>query len=68
MGSAMGGAAGVHLNQASEEELAKVEGLGEERARRLIEKRPFLNWDDLKRVEGFEERLIDDLRRAGAQI
>ncbi|MFO7178108.1 MAG: helix-hairpin-helix domain-containing protein [Pseudomonadota bacterium] len=68
MGSPITNASGVNLNRASEEELARIGGLGEERAKRMIEKRPFLNWDDLKRVDGFEERLIDDLRRAGAEL
>jgi hypothetical protein len=48
---AIGEAKGVDINHASEDELKRVGGLGEERAKRLIQNRPFRSWDDLKRVE-----------------
>ncbi len=56
----------MDLNTASEEELDRVGGLGRERVRRLIKHRPFHSWEDLTRVEGFGETLVDDLRKAGA--
>jgi DNA uptake protein ComE-like DNA-binding protein len=68
MASAIGDANGVDLNQASEQELDQVGGLGRERAQRIVQNRPFRSWDDLKRVEGFSEKLVDDLRQAGATI
>ncbi len=43
-------------------------GLGRERAQRIVENRPFRSWDDLKRVEGFSDKLVDDLRQAGATL
>jgi len=68
MTSAIGDAKGIDLNRASAEELDRVGGLGQERARRIIESRPFRSWDDLKRVEGFSDKLVDDLRTAGAAL
>lgn len=68
MTSAIGEANGVDLNSATAEELDRIGGLGEERARRIAENRPFRSWDDLKRVEGFSDTLVDDLRQAGARL
>jgi len=45
-----------------------VGGLGRERARRIIQARPLKNWDDLKKIEGFSDTLVNDLREAGATI
>jgi predicted DNA-binding helix-hairpin-helix protein len=56
----------VDLNTASEQELASVGGLGPERARRIVERRPIRSWDDLTNIEGFGERLVSDLRNARA--
>jgi DNA uptake protein ComE-like DNA-binding protein len=58
----------IDLNSASEEELAELPMVGPERARRLIEHRPFNSWEDVERVPGFDEGMIDDLRSGGAQI
>lgn len=63
-----GHAGGVDLNRASQAELEKVDGLGAERARRIIERRPLHSWDDLKEIEGFSGTLMHDLRKAGARI
>jgi DNA uptake protein ComE-like DNA-binding protein len=68
MASAIGDAKGVNLNSASPEELDRVGGLGQERARRIVESRPFRSWDDLKRVEGFSDTLVNDLKQAGATL
>jgi competence protein ComEA len=68
MPGAIGNATSVDLNGASEQELAKVGGLGPERARRIVQSRPFHSWDDVKKIEGFSEKLTDDLRQAGATI
>ena len=61
-------ARGVDVNTAGLEELKKVGGLGEERARRIIDERPFNDWEDLKRIPGFSDKLIEDLREAGATV
>jgi DNA uptake protein ComE-like DNA-binding protein len=43
----------VDLNTASEKEIEDLPMVGPERARRLIEARPFKSWQDLERVPGF---------------
>lgn len=68
MSSAIGDANGVDLNQASEQELENVGGIGRERAHRIIQRRPLASWDDVKRIPGFSDKLVDDLRGAGARI
>jgi competence protein ComEA len=68
MSSAIGDAQGVDLNSADESQLEKVGGLGVERARRLVQNRPYRSWDDLKRIDGFSEKLVEDLRRSGATL
>lgn len=68
MGSAIGDAKGVDLNHASEEELDRVGGLGHDRVRRILDHRPFRSWDELKRVDGFGDRLVEDLKNAGAEL
>lgn len=68
MSSAIGNARGIDLNSASEEDLERVGGLGRERAQRIVQSRPFESWDDVKRIEGFSDKLVEDLRSAGASI
>lgn len=68
MSSAIGNARGVDLNSASEQDLEKVGGLGRERAQRIVQSRPFKSWDEVKGIEGFSDKLVEDLRSAGASI
>lgn len=68
MGSAIGEAEGVNLNQASKEQLDQVGGLGEERAQRILAARPLRSWEDVKQIEGFSDRLVEDLKIAGATL
>lgn len=68
MPGAIGEARGVDLNTASVEELERVGGIGRERAERIVRERPFNSWEDLKRIEGFSDKLINDLREAGATL
>jgi competence ComEA-like helix-hairpin-helix protein len=42
--------------------------IGPRRARFIVENRPFRSWEDLERVPGISEGLIDDLRHGGATI
>jgi DNA uptake protein ComE-like DNA-binding protein len=58
----------VDLNSASEDELEHVAGLGKEKSKRLVEERPIRSWDDLKNIEGFDDKLVEDLRQAGATL
>jgi DNA uptake protein ComE-like DNA-binding protein len=56
------------LNTASEQEIGDVPMVGPERARKLIEARPFKSSQDVDRVPGFDGGMIDDLKSGGAQI
>jgi hypothetical protein len=49
-------------------ELEQLPVVGEERARRLVENRPFESWEEVERVPGFDKGMVDDLRSGGAQI
>jgi DNA uptake protein ComE-like DNA-binding protein len=68
MPGAIGDAGGVDLNSASQEELEEVGGLGRERAKRIIDARPLRSWDDVKKISGFSDKLVEDLQQAGARI
>ena len=68
MPGAIGDANGVDLNTASQDQLEQVGGLGKERARQIIEARPLNSWEDVKRIEGFSDTLVNDLRQAGARV
>jgi hypothetical protein len=68
MAGAIGNAQGVDLNKASEQDLQRIGGIGEERAKRLVENRPYQSWEDLKKVEGFNEKLVEDLQKEGATL
>jgi DNA uptake protein ComE-like DNA-binding protein len=68
MPGAIGDANGVDLNAASRDELERVGGLGSHRADRIMRQRPFQSWDDLRRIEGFSDKLVQDLRQAGATL
>jgi len=58
----------IDLNSATEEELALVPGIGEVRAREIVEHRwkqkegAFEGIDDLAAIEGFSRSLINSLR------
>lgn len=67
-GAPIGRAPTVDLNIASEEELEVIGDLGPERAHQIVENRPFRSWDDLKRIEGFSDQLVEDLQAAGARL
>jgi hypothetical protein len=61
-------AKGVALNTASEDELSMDVGLGPERASRILASRPFRSWDDVRRVEGLTDAIVDELQRRGAEL
>ncbi|MFO7177245.1 MAG: helix-hairpin-helix domain-containing protein [Pseudomonadota bacterium] len=58
----------VDLNTASELELARVPGVGETRARRIVEYRKrngrFQRLDDLRRVAGFSDDWVRAMRNS----
>lgn len=58
----------IDLNSASEEELSRIAGVGRQRARTLIRYRPFKSIDEIKRIPGFNDRMLADLRRGGAMV
>jgi DNA uptake protein ComE-like DNA-binding protein len=58
----------VDLNTASEEIIADLPMVGQQRARTLMQNRPFRSWDDVARLDGFGPGMIDDLRSGGAQL
>ena len=61
-------ASGVGLNTASEEQLSIEVGLGPERTSRILASRPFRSWDDVKRVEGLTDAIVEALQREGAVL
>lgn len=61
-------AEGIALNTASEDELASYVGLGPERASRILAHRPYRSWDDVRRLEGMTDAIVDALQRAGAEL
>ena len=58
----------IDLNKASPEELEKIPGVGSKRAEEIIQNRPYQNMEDLKRVPGFSDELIQTLQREGATV
>jgi len=58
----------VDMNSATEDELAEDVGLGPGRARRIVESRPFSSWDDVRRVEGITDVVVEELKNKGATI
>jgi DNA uptake protein ComE-like DNA-binding protein len=58
----------VDLNTATEGKLLHVEGLGLERVRILIANRPFDEFNDLRKLEGFSENIIKLLQKNGATL
>lgn len=58
----------IDLNSASEQEIADLPMVGPDRARALLNARPFHSWDDVRRISGFGPGMVDDLKSGGAQI
>lgn len=58
------------LNLASRADLARMSGVGKDRAQAIIEYRsiygPFRSWSELERVPGFDETLVEKLRHSAA--
>jgi hypothetical protein len=58
----------LDLNKATERQLERVFEIDGTRAARLVKSRPFRTWDDVKRVPGFGEGLVENIREAGGRI
>jgi len=60
------------LNTATEQQLASIQGLNREQAKKLIEFRnqngTFNSWEDLKRVPGIQGTMLDNLKRQGITV
>jgi competence ComEA-like helix-hairpin-helix protein len=52
----------VNLNNATLDEIANVPMIGRDKAEHIVSHRPYKSWDDLKRVPGFSEGLLDNLK------
>ncbi len=58
----------VDLNTASLEELASLPMVGRERAEQILMHRPFHDWDDVRKVPGFSQGMVDDLMSGNARL
>jgi competence protein ComEA len=62
----------VDLNTANIEDLMTISGVIRERAQKIIEYRenngPFKSWDDVRRIPGFSDDLVDLMRESGASL
>jgi hypothetical protein len=56
------------LNTADEASLARLQNIGPERARTLIQHRPYKNWREVEKLPGFGPEVVDILAQAGVQI
>jgi DNA uptake protein ComE-like DNA-binding protein len=57
------------LNTINESDLMKMPMVGEVRAHRILDHRPYEDWDDLKyKVPGISTRMVQDLREGGIFI
>jgi competence ComEA-like helix-hairpin-helix protein len=52
----------VNINSATVEELETLPGIGAARARLIIGHRPYSSIDDLKKISGIPDALVEDLR------
>ncbi len=58
----------LDLNTASEADLAQIPWIGKDRARELVQHRPFHEINDLRRIPGFTDDIVDELVRGGATV
>jgi DNA uptake protein ComE-like DNA-binding protein len=58
----------MDLNSATFEELSRVPLLGPERARAVIEARPFTHWRQVRHLPDFTDDTVEDLKKGGARL
>lgn len=58
----------VDLNAASLDELAALPGVGDVLAYDLLLWRPYLSWEEVAGVPGFDRERVGLLRRSGARV
>ncbi len=58
----------VNLNTAPADLLVGLSEVGPARVEALIQRRPFQNWDDVQRVPGISESIVERLKSAGAEL
>jgi len=62
----------LDLNTATEQELASIQGLGRDNAKKIVDYRnqngAFKSWEDLKRIPGMPTTMLDVLKRQGLTV
>lgn len=59
----------IHLNSAEPEEIARaVPQVSEKRAQEIAERRPFQSWEEVRKIPGFDEEMIESLREGGVTL
>lgn len=58
----------INLNTAPEDMLAAFSAVGPARIQALVHRRPFRSWDDVARVPGISQNIIERLKRSGAEL
>jgi hypothetical protein len=58
----------VDLNTANPDEIGSLPALDPTLTQTLVANRPFETWDDIRRLPGFDQAKIDELRKSGAEI
>jgi competence ComEA-like helix-hairpin-helix protein len=62
----------LDLNKASEQELAVLQGMNRDNARKIVDFRNlnghFNSWEDLKRIPGLPGNTLDILKRHGCTV
>lgn len=56
----------IDLNSADLDTIAKLPMVGDKRAHFIVDHRPYESWDDLRKVPGLSEGMVDDLKNSNA--
>jgi DNA uptake protein ComE-like DNA-binding protein len=58
----------LDINTASQEELAELPMIGDERAQILVQRRPFHDWSEIDDLPGFRAGIVEDIQEEGAYL